>query len=559
MRARAAGLILAALCASGCRPGNTYVLLTIERGTAVGDIDLIVLDFTLSGRRATRQLTEAGGAPIALPTTASIQILDGEGALTIVGTALRADVEVSRGTVTGAIEPGTTPLTLRFGEDIGPGADLGGPTDFSGPPHTLSVTKNVVDNASGTVTSTSTPVQPGIDCGPTCTQTFANNSTVILKANPAAGYYFGGWTGDCSGFGTCMLSMSADHTATATFSPANIVFTTSTAYSLTQLAALGSGATMTDKVLSGADKACSNAAMAGARPGRYVAWLSATGQTAAARLKAANPTGQQPRGWVRIDGRPSLDALSMSLSPYYPIFFDETGMPRSQSVWTATAPDGSAVGDNCRNWTSTAAADFSGGGNSEAGAHVWTAGLGLGCDTTDGIYCFGVDYVVAIPPPAPPVPSKLAFVAGSFDPATGLSGADALCNARATAAGRSGTFHALLATSSQSAASRIPTSGVPYVRSDGVVVALHDADLLLALPKMEAPLDRAADASPYGDVAASGAANPTMPAGMNCSNWTTNAASQMTMVGSPFFMGSSFFMGYSLPCNSSLGIYCLQD
>ena len=39
----------------------------------------------------------------------------------------------------------------------------------------------------------------------------------MLTATPDAGSVFTGWTGDCTGTGTCTLTMSADHTVTATF------------------------------------------------------------------------------------------------------------------------------------------------------------------------------------------------------------------------------------------------------------------------------------------------------------------------------------------------------
>ncbi len=66
---------------------------------------------------------------------------------------------------------------------------------------------------------------PGsIDCGTTadpdiCTDSFTENSSVVLTADPDPGYQFDGWTGpDCSGVGTCNLIMDGDKTAGATFS-----------------------------------------------------------------------------------------------------------------------------------------------------------------------------------------------------------------------------------------------------------------------------------------------------------------------------------------------------
>jgi hypothetical protein len=63
---------------------------------------------------------------------------------------------------------------------------------------------------------TSSPA--GIDCGASCSASFANGTDVTLTATVAAGTTFAGWSGDCSGRGTCTLTMSADHSVTATFS-----------------------------------------------------------------------------------------------------------------------------------------------------------------------------------------------------------------------------------------------------------------------------------------------------------------------------------------------------
>ena len=77
--------------------------------------------------------------------------------------------------------------------------------------HTLTVSK--AGAGSGTVTSS----PPGIDCGSTCSHDFADGTPVTLTATVASGSSFAGWSGDCSGTGTCTLTMSANHAATATF------------------------------------------------------------------------------------------------------------------------------------------------------------------------------------------------------------------------------------------------------------------------------------------------------------------------------------------------------
>lgn len=60
----------------------------------------------------------------------------------------------------------------------------------------------------------------GVDCGATCSASYASDASVALTANPAAGSTFVGWSGDCTGTGACSVTMNADRSVTATFAPA---------------------------------------------------------------------------------------------------------------------------------------------------------------------------------------------------------------------------------------------------------------------------------------------------------------------------------------------------
>lgn len=78
---------------------------------------------------------------------------------------------------------------------------------------------NVSRNGTGSGTVTSNPT--GINCGATCTASFAQGTTVTLTAAPASGSVFAGWSGGgCSGTGTCTVTMSAAQSVTATFNTA---------------------------------------------------------------------------------------------------------------------------------------------------------------------------------------------------------------------------------------------------------------------------------------------------------------------------------------------------
>lgn len=74
--------------------------------------------------------------------------------------------------------------------------------------YTLSVSK--AGTGSGTVTGT------GINCGADCSETYTSGTSVTLSASPTSGT-FTGWSGACTGTGTCSLTMNANKSVTATF------------------------------------------------------------------------------------------------------------------------------------------------------------------------------------------------------------------------------------------------------------------------------------------------------------------------------------------------------
>ena len=84
---------------------------------------------------------------------------------------------------------------------------------FTAQTYTLSVT------ASGTGTVTSSP--SGVNCGSTCSASYSSGTSVTLTATPAAGSTFTGWSGACTGTGSCVVSMTAARSVTATFASAS--------------------------------------------------------------------------------------------------------------------------------------------------------------------------------------------------------------------------------------------------------------------------------------------------------------------------------------------------
>ncbi len=86
----------------------------------------------------------------------------------------------------------------------------------------------------GTGTGTVTSSPAGINCGATCKANFTSGTNVTLTAAPSTGSTFAGWTGGCSGTGTCTVDLTTDTSVTATFNAVPVALTVS-------LAGTGSG------------------------------------------------------------------------------------------------------------------------------------------------------------------------------------------------------------------------------------------------------------------------------------------------------------------------------
>jgi hypothetical protein len=98
--------------------------------------------------------------------------------------------------------------------------NVGNLSSFTGPfqvvvdfpdPQTLSVSRT--GDGSGTVTSS----PAGIDCGAACSAAFGYGTVVTLTPTATSGSRFTGWSGACSGTGTCEVTMTQARDVSATF------------------------------------------------------------------------------------------------------------------------------------------------------------------------------------------------------------------------------------------------------------------------------------------------------------------------------------------------------
>jgi hypothetical protein len=448
-------------------------------------------------------------------------------------------------------------------------SDATGIVDVEAGPTTFYPLHVIVSGGAGTVTVTSTPPQSGLLCASDCFASYAAGSTIRLVAQPSPGSFFTGWAAECLNFGTqptCELSMTLPHLAVATFtSQANVVFWTSADFTVAELAAKGGapdGGANAQTVLAGADAACAEAATSSGSVvprGKYVAWMSATGQNAIDRLRIAN-NGRAPRGWVRVDGRPFLDQISSHV--LYPSLFDERGQPGDRQGFTGTDELGRVDTFNCAEWTDSSSASAVWLGSSVRGGPGWTAGFLAGCDHRGSVFCMQVDYTVAISLPLPTPPTvKRVFLGSPFVASSGIDAADAQCQTAAANAGFGGTFRALLTPNGATAASRFHPGGtIPYVRPDGVIVTDTDRDLLSTSPYLLAPVSVDATSQIVSGVVYAGAASPADGPGPNCSNWMQQGSTDLAMLGNASAMGSEFFNAmFTAGCDVPRPIYCLQD
>jgi hypothetical protein len=321
---------------------------------------------------------------------------------------------------------------------------------------------------------------------------------------------------------------------------ANLVFVTSRAHPIVGLGI-------------NADDLCAMHASEGGLAGVFRAWISIGGTSALSRIAGA-------RGWVRFDGVPVAD-LPVDIAQgrlFVPILYDERGGVAAENdlVVTATGGNGMLAGNNCENFTS-ATADVRVGTPLGTTAD-WTDTTTKACGSTGRLYCFQVDRSVPVAPVK--TTGRIAFVStATWERASGIAAADALCGSEALAVGLTGAFAAVLASTSASAASRFSPAGPTWVRRDGVAIAATAADTLAG--NLLTPPNVTVHDTYYGGPVVTGSTSIAgiATAASSCADWTTSTGNG-SINGSSGTTSSRWFddARYIAPCSSDDVVYCFE-
>jgi hypothetical protein len=311
--------------------------------------------------------------------------------------------------------------------------------------------------------------------------------------------------------------------------------------------------------LDAADQICASAAAAGPWPGHFRAWLSTSTTNAIDRLGTAS-------GWIRTDGAPFADTRADLISGriHNPIDRDELGMRVSDRVLTGTSAAGRGSVDpmfDCGDWSD----DGSGtaiAGTTDGTTGVWSYATKIHCDQPARLYCFGVDLVASVPQQKTRG-AKLAFLSDTpFTVGGGLPAADAQCATEAQTAGLSGTFRALVATTTATAMSRVQANvnqGAVWARLDGVALNGGQANAFVEAGGMLAPLNVTSGMRYLDAIVFTGAAAPNVLGSdaETCGDWV---GGQNGSVGRASDMASWFANGASAACTGEtpVEIYCFQ-
>ena len=212
---------VAAVSSSAAPPDKQSSLSVNDVVVAEGDVGTTNATFTVTLSPAATKTVTVDYTTIANTATAGADYQSASGTLVFSRgqTSKQVAVNVIGDTADESNETFVLRLSKASNAVIGRGSgqatiiddDEAAPPPPPPPARTLTVSK--AGNGTGSVTSS----PAGIDCGSDCSESYADGTSVTLTATPAAGSTFSGWSGACTGIGTCTVAMDADKNVTATF------------------------------------------------------------------------------------------------------------------------------------------------------------------------------------------------------------------------------------------------------------------------------------------------------------------------------------------------------
>jgi hypothetical protein len=280
--------------------------------------------------------------------------------------------------------------------------------------------------------------------------------------------------------------------------------------------------------------------------------------------------------WVRTDGFPFAESIDQLLSPnnkvYAPVRYNEFGdlVPAGTRYFTHTQANGTLYYPEppCSNWSSAASSSNVHTGSSEATSVGWSNCCSDSCGDTLSLLCLQTGTGPSLPNHVSS--GKKAFLTsvsgnghlGSWPDAggnTGIAAGDAICQARATAAGLANPTHfkAWLSDSTTNAKNRISSDG-PWVRLDGVLIANSKSDLLdyslfTAINVTETMVYAGDEHDVWTGTFGSG-----MKKTDHCSDWTTSSSGTKGVAGWAYAVVG--WPSAPLPsCSSLNSLYCFED
>ncbi|MDH4161178.1 MAG: Ig-like domain-containing protein [Nitrospirota bacterium] len=376
------------------------------------------------------------------------------------------------------------------------------------------------------------------------------------------------------------LATNATFTFTTAAAP-NVAFVTS----VTGNGNLSSWADAGGKTgLAAADAICQARATAGGLTGTFKAWMSDTSDDAYCRMhdltghiydkcgQGVLPASAGP--WVRTDGTPfapTIDKMTAQRQIYSPLAYDEFGIkaPAGSAFHTGTSETGEYVyGGMCTNWT-VSNFDAHNVGFIYSTTYGWTAGSG-NCNSSAALACFQIGN--GGPLPAFTATGRKAFITstkgtgnlGSWADSggnTGVAAGDAICQARASAAGlaNAAKFKAWLSDGTAAMDSRLTGNG-PWLRLDGMVMAKDKTELMSgSLPTSINVTETGVYVGDANSLAWTGTKSDGTAHADTCNGWTDATNGMSGLAGMPY-AANLWWTFFTLPtCDTQASLYCLED